>query len=77
MVAPTAVLFDIDGTLIDTGGAGGRCWGHAFQAVFGTDADITRFSEVRDDHAVGIVARRTFVGAMELRRDPRAMSWRR
>ena len=66
MVAPTAVLFDIDGTLIDTGGAGGRCWGHAFQAVFGTDADITKFSEVGMTDPV--VARRTFVGAMG--RDP-------
>ena len=66
MVAPAAVLFDIDGTLIDTGGAGGRCWGHAFEAVFGTDADITKFSEVGMTDPV--VARRTFVGAMG--RDP-------
>lgn len=62
MHTPAAVLFDIDGTLIDTGGAGGRCWGHAFQEVFGIAVDITRFSEVGMTDPV--VARQTFVGAM-------------
>ena len=66
MDAPTAVLFDIDGTLIDTGGAGGRSWRRAFQEVFGVPGDITKFSEVGMTDPV--VARRTFVGTMG--RDP-------
>ena len=42
---PVAVLFDIDGTLITTGGAGGRAWRRAFDRLFGVDVDITDFSE--------------------------------
>jgi phosphoglycolate phosphatase-like HAD superfamily hydrolase len=57
-----AVLFDIDGTLITTGGAGGRAWARAFQALFGREADITRFSEVGMTDPD--VARRTFSGTM-------------
>jgi beta-phosphoglucomutase-like phosphatase (HAD superfamily) len=30
-VKPIAVLFDIDGTVITTGGAGARSWREAFQ----------------------------------------------
>jgi phosphoglycolate phosphatase len=35
-----AVLFDIDGTLIDTGGAGSRSWRWAFERLHGVPADI-------------------------------------
>ncbi len=35
-----AVLFDIDGTLISTGGAGGVSWREAFQELNGIPADI-------------------------------------
>lgn len=35
-----AVLFDIDGTLIDTGGAGARSWRWAFERLHGVSADI-------------------------------------
>lgn len=38
-----AVLFDIDGTLLVTGGAGGAAWQRAFDELYGVDADI-------DDH---------------------------
>ena len=61
-----AVLFDIDGTLITTGGAGGRAWARAFRQLFGREADITRFSEVGMTDPD--VARQTFVGTMG--RDP-------
>jgi phosphoglycolate phosphatase len=44
MSAPKLVLFDIDGTLIDTGGAGARAWSWAFDHVFGTAADIGEHS---------------------------------
>ena len=39
-----AVLFDIDGTLIDTGGAGARSWRWAFERLHGVPADIARSS---------------------------------
>jgi phosphoglycolate phosphatase-like HAD superfamily hydrolase len=39
------VLFDIDGTLISTGGAGARSWGRAFRKLHDREADITAFSE--------------------------------
>lgn len=56
------VLFDVDGTLIDTGGAGGRSWSHAFVEAFGVVGDIRRFSEVGMTDPV--VARRTFRGTL-------------
>ena len=31
---PVAVLFDIDGTLITTGGAGAAAWGRAFADLY-------------------------------------------
>ncbi len=39
-----AVLFDIDGTLIDTGGAGARSWRWAFERLHGVPADISKSS---------------------------------
>jgi phosphoglycolate phosphatase len=35
-----AVLFDIDGTLLVTGGAGGVAWRRAFEELHGIDADV-------------------------------------
>src|SRR5947209_5626977 len=43
--APLAVLFDVDGTLISTGGAGARSWRHAFEELYGVPADIGKFSD--------------------------------
>lgn len=40
-----AVLFDIDGTLITTGGAGGRSWRQATERLYGTPADISAFTD--------------------------------
>jgi phosphoglycolate phosphatase-like HAD superfamily hydrolase len=39
-----AALFDIDGTLIDTGGAGARSWSWAFERLHGVPADIAMSS---------------------------------
>jgi phosphoglycolate phosphatase-like HAD superfamily hydrolase len=40
-VAPTqAILFDIDGTLIDSGGASDRAWHRAFEELHGVDVEI-------------------------------------
>jgi phosphoglycolate phosphatase len=41
----SAVLFDIDGTLITTGGAGAVAWRLAFEELYGVPADIGKFSD--------------------------------
>lgn len=49
-----AVLFDIDGTLITTGGAGAVAWRRAFEELYGIPADIGAFSDAgMTDPAVG------------------------
>jgi phosphoglycolate phosphatase-like HAD superfamily hydrolase len=40
-----ALLFDIDGTLIDTGGAGAASWRMAFDELYGIPADIGEFTD--------------------------------
>ena len=67
MSDPRVVLFDIDGTLINTGGAGARSWRAAFSDLFGVPGDISRFSELGQTDPV--VAHSTFVGT--LGREPR------
>jgi beta-phosphoglucomutase-like phosphatase (HAD superfamily) len=42
---PIAILFDIDSTLLTTGGAGGAAWHVAFEDLFGVDVDIAKYSE--------------------------------
>ena len=42
---PLAVLFDVDGCLISTGGAGTKAWRHAFERLHGIPADIGQFTE--------------------------------
>ena len=46
------LLFDIDGTLIHTGGAGGSALRHAFQVQFGTEPGDVPFSG-RTDRGIG------------------------
>jgi phosphoglycolate phosphatase len=60
------ILFDIDGTLLDTGGAGARSWSWAFNQVFGVEADIGKHSNAGMTDPV--VARSTFREVMD--RDP-------
>jgi phosphoglycolate phosphatase len=62
MSAPTVVLFDIDGTLLTTGGAGALAWRRAFRERFDVEADIGRFTESGQTDPE--VARETFVGAI-------------
>ncbi|MGH2539405.1 MAG: HAD family hydrolase [Actinomycetota bacterium] len=62
MIQHRVVLFDVDGTLIDTGGAGGRSWSYAFREAFDVDGDIRKFSEVGMTDPV--VARETFRGTL-------------
>jgi phosphoglycolate phosphatase len=40
MTQPRVVLFDIDETLVHTGGAGARSWAWAFDQLYGIPADI-------------------------------------
>jgi phosphoglycolate phosphatase len=45
MERPQAILFDVDGLLITTGGAGTRSWRWAFNELYGIPADIGEFTE--------------------------------
>jgi phosphoglycolate phosphatase-like HAD superfamily hydrolase len=55
-----AVIFDVDGTLLTTGGAGGVAWDKAFQEVFGKSVDIAEVTESgMTDHDVAFAALRT------------------
>jgi beta-phosphoglucomutase-like phosphatase (HAD superfamily) len=57
-----AILFDIDGTMIDTGGAGAASWRLAFKELYRVPADIGQFAEAgMTDPDVG---RKTFVGVL-------------
>src|SRR6266576_1871824 len=61
-----AILFDIDGTLIVTGGAGAASWRLAFDELYGIPADIGQFTDAgMTDPDVG---RRTFQAV--LHREP-------
>jgi phosphoglycolate phosphatase-like HAD superfamily hydrolase len=55
----TAVLFDIDGTLLITGGAGGAAWQRAFEELHGVDADIAEHTDagMTDPEIAAIVFR--------------------
>jgi phosphoglycolate phosphatase len=58
-----AILFDIDGTLINTGGAGAASWRLAFDELYGISADIGKFTDAgMTDPAVG---RRTFEAVLK------------
>lgn len=59
MERPLAALFDIDGTLITSGGAGAESWRRAFDELYGVPADIGKFTDpgMTDPE----VARRTFL----------------
>ena len=40
-----AILFDIDGTLIESGGAGAVAWRQAFDELYGVPADIGKYTD--------------------------------
>jgi phosphoglycolate phosphatase-like HAD superfamily hydrolase len=61
-----AILFDIDGTLISTGGAGAASWRLAFDELYGIPADIGAYTDAgMTDPDVG---RKTFEAV--LKREP-------
>ena len=60
-----AVIFDVDGTLLTTGGAGGVAWDKAFQEVFGKSIDIAAVTESgMTDHDVAFAALRSGIGLL-------------
>jgi phosphoglycolate phosphatase-like HAD superfamily hydrolase len=61
-LAPLAIAFDVDETLVSTGGAGARSWARGFDELWGVAADIGKFTKSgMTDPEVG---RTTFVGVM-------------
>ncbi len=54
-----AVLFDIDGTLLVTGGAGGIAWQRAFEELHGVEADVAEHTDagMTDPEIVKIIFR--------------------
>lgn len=54
-----AVLFDIDGTLLVTGGAGGVAWQRAFEQLYGVEANVAEHTDagMTDPEIVRIVFR--------------------
>jgi phosphoglycolate phosphatase len=59
---PVAILFDVDETLISTGGAGAKSWRWGFRKLWGVDADITLFT--KGGMTDPVVGRTTFRGVM-------------
>jgi phosphoglycolate phosphatase len=54
-----AVLFDIDGTILVTGGAGGAAWQRAFDELYGVEADVAEHTDagMTDPEIAAIVFR--------------------
>jgi phosphoglycolate phosphatase len=72
MTMVDAILFDIDGTLITTGGAGAVAWRMAFEDLYGVPADIGMFSDAgMTDPEVG---RRTFAAVLGREPTPRELA---
>lgn len=58
-----AILFDIDGTLITSGGAGAASWRRAFDELYGVPADIGEFTDTgMTDPEVGRLTFKAVVG---------------
>jgi phosphoglycolate phosphatase-like HAD superfamily hydrolase len=59
---PVVVLFDVDETLVHTGGSGARSWKAAFEKLYGIPADIGQHSSAGETDPE--VARATFSGVL-------------
>jgi phosphoglycolate phosphatase len=63
MERPQAILFDVDGLLITTGGAGTSSWRWAFNELYGIPADIGKFTEAgMTDPVVGRLTFTSVIG---------------
>jgi phosphoglycolate phosphatase len=61
--SPRILLFDIDGTLVSTGGAGAVAWKQAFQELHGIPADIGEFTDAgMTDPDVGAMTFEAVIG---------------
>jgi len=70
--SPRILLFDIDGTLVSTGGAGAVAWKQAFEELHGIPADIGEFTDAgMTDPDVG---EKTFEAVMGRRPSPRELA---
>jgi phosphoglycolate phosphatase-like HAD superfamily hydrolase len=71
-----AILFDIDGTLIDSGGAGARSWLLAFEDLYGVPADIGEYTDAgMTDPEVGRLTFEKVVGHEPSRARARGACW--
>ena len=69
---PRILLFDIDGTLVSTGGAGAVAWKQAFEELHGIPADIGQFTDAgMTDPDVG---EKTFEAVMGRKPSPRELA---
>jgi phosphoglycolate phosphatase len=58
-----AVLFDIDGTLLVTGGAGGTAWQRAFEELHGVEANVAEHTDAgMTDPEIAAIVFREVVG---------------
>ena len=70
--SPRIILFDIDGTLVSTGGAGAVAWRQAFEELHGIPADIGQFTDAgMTDPDVGA---KTFEAVMKRKPTPRELA---
>jgi phosphoglycolate phosphatase-like HAD superfamily hydrolase len=70
--SPRILLFDIDGTLVSTGGAGAVAWKQAFEELHGIPADIGEFTDAgMTDPDVGA---KTFEAVMNREPTPRELA---
>lgn len=72
MSEPVAVLFDVDGTLVSSGGAGTAAWHWAFNELFGVPVDPGEHTAPGTTDPE--VARRSFVGGMGREPEPRELA---
>jgi phosphoglycolate phosphatase-like HAD superfamily hydrolase len=69
---PRILLFDIDGTLVSTGGAGAVAWKRAFDELYGIPADIGEFTDAgMTDPDVGA---KTFEAVLHREPTPRELA---
>jgi len=70
--SPRILLFDIDGTLVSTGGAGAVAWKRAFEELHGIPADIGEFTDAgMTDPDVGA---KTFEAVLHREPTPRELA---
>ena len=66
------LLFDIDGTLVSTGGAGAVAWKRAFEELYGVPADIGQYTDAgMTDPDVGA---KTFAAVMQREPTPHELA---